>query len=355
MIVPEVGGTGNVSWNQSFASTLYGAIEFGYNQTLGTEAQFGNFWYNQTLGTQTQFGNFWYNQTLGTFAQHTGTCPGTDKMSGVLANGTINCTADVSSAFDNTNIAYFNNTQTWTLAQILQGLTTVRTMDFQSTAGEAFGDIRGGDSDYVWRIGDTTGANRGSLFVFSENTSEFILNNTNLTVDQLPSCNADGEKLETDAEGRFFCGVAVTGTGNASWNQSFANTLYTPLPFDNTNIAYFNNTQTWSLTQTFTSQIIANGGIQTATIDGIGGTGGTIIIEGDPFGSSGIFLNISETRMEIRDSDLDVLGGGDLLLSGGNINVTTSGNLFIGPTRQYWNGTCFNTEVNGVVIMALGC
>lgn len=38
-------------------------------------------------------------------------------------------------------------------------------------------------------------------------------------------------------------------------------------------------------------------------------------------------------------------------------NVYLSGNLSLGnqKIKEYWNGSCFNTEVNGVLVQSIGC
>jgi len=76
-------GTGNASWNQSLANTLYASIIWAYNQTYtsgtfnatydGYNYSYGKFWINQTLN-QTLFNltfiqpyNIWfYNMSDGT-------------------------------------------------------------------------------------------------------------------------------------------------------------------------------------------------------------------------------------------------------------------------------------------------
>jgi len=47
-------------------SSSYTPIKFGYNMSLATQNNFGEFWYNQSTGSFNQYGKFWYNMSLAT-------------------------------------------------------------------------------------------------------------------------------------------------------------------------------------------------------------------------------------------------------------------------------------------------
>jgi len=113
-------GTGNVSWNESYANTLYAGIQWNYNQsipyddynynmsipydnfnynmsdTLGLNASYGDYWINWTTITNismfAHYGQFWYNMSDGTgsvFSTNT-TAFWNTTVEYVIINGSIN-------------------------------------------------------------------------------------------------------------------------------------------------------------------------------------------------------------------------------------------------------------------------
>jgi len=48
-------GGGNSSWNESYATTLYASIDYGYNETVYLETSYLQFWYNQTSAVNINF------------------------------------------------------------------------------------------------------------------------------------------------------------------------------------------------------------------------------------------------------------------------------------------------------------
>jgi len=66
-------GTGNASWNQTYADTLYAGIEWDYNETVATNASivttYSYIWYNHTITANTSifgtYGKWFYNHSDG--------------------------------------------------------------------------------------------------------------------------------------------------------------------------------------------------------------------------------------------------------------------------------------------------
>ena len=105
------------TWNKTYADTLYAGIEWDYNQSDGSTNSSYAYWTNGSL-TST------YNATYAGYAtggvtisyQNITNLPTCNAGEHFFFDGsTLSCTAD---AGDFTNVAYYNNTQTWAEDQL---------------------------------------------------------------------------------------------------------------------------------------------------------------------------------------------------------------------------------------------
>jgi len=60
---------GNLSWNQSYANTLYSGIQWNYNQTTATYNLYGSNWYNHTSSVYDLWNSVWSSTFNSTYAQ----------------------------------------------------------------------------------------------------------------------------------------------------------------------------------------------------------------------------------------------------------------------------------------------
>lgn len=133
--------TGNVNATEVYIGGV-AVSPWLYNQTTATFNLYGQWWYNQTTAAINDINSrFWnrtqsYNNTqIDTLiinnASYTTTfnqtyanilnqqCPVGKVVNGTLTNGTFTCITDATGSTDLTNVAYLNNTQSWTAIQNL--------------------------------------------------------------------------------------------------------------------------------------------------------------------------------------------------------------------------------------------
>jgi len=99
----NVNGSANITGNTYIGNTLVN--ELLYNQTIATYNQYGQWWYNQSLNVPANSVNIEYKNIT-----NLPTCNAGEHL--FYDGSSLTCTADT--GFDNTNIAYLNNSvQTW--------------------------------------------------------------------------------------------------------------------------------------------------------------------------------------------------------------------------------------------------
>ncbi|MEA3329806.1 MAG: hypothetical protein U9Q06_03615, partial [Nanoarchaeota archaeon] len=86
---------GNLSWNETYADTLYSNIQWNYNQTLGTYNQYGKWWYNQT---KPALDKIYWNLSNSQIIPYDSTIP--VNITSTLFARTLNLTTSGGSTFD---------------------------------------------------------------------------------------------------------------------------------------------------------------------------------------------------------------------------------------------------------------
>ena len=229
-------GTGNASWNESHADTLYSAIEWGYNMTTATYNLYNAVW----LST--------YNATYDAFA----------------TNVSINYTLDT---YNNWNTLWSAQTTIWDAVFNTTG-------DDRWSGGGLDGNASSICADDEVLLGngtcqssavyfDDTNTQKGTTgpYLYNDSTN-IIFNETilNETIDMrdndtiIGNCSVDLSCTDVayDSELDYtiiwdtdfntsFADLDQVGTGNASWNESLANTLYSDIQWNyNQTIDTFN-------------------------------------------------------------------------------------------------------------------
>lgn len=173
--------TENVSWNQSFADTLYANIQFDYNQSLASFTQFGQFWYNQTsAGDQ-----FSYNQSL------------------------------ASQLYSDANVSNIG---------VLQ--TTLNGTAIYSTFNSTY-DTATGNSSWNQSLANTLYAT--ITFDYNATIPAQLYSDANVSDIGVLQTTLNGTGIYST-----FNSTYATAVGNLSWNQSLANTLYPAIGYNQT-------------------------------------------------------------------------------------------------------------------------
>ena len=148
-----------------------------------------------------------------------------------------------------------------------------------------------------------------------------------------------------------------TGTGNVSWNESRANALYADItfsynqsaPYDtfnyNMSLAY----DTFNYNQTAGSKIYSDSlnhptiwdALFNTTFDDRDQSTSFNPVNVAYFNNSQIFAGTNTFTPE------------QLYTTG--VNITEEANMSIGASRTSWNGTCLNTYVHKILIQSIGC
>lgn len=127
----------------------------------------------------------------------------------------------------------------------------------------------------------------------------------------LISCDADNEKIETDANGLFYCGVAISGSGGGEANRPLNETVL------NNETGYLTITESWWYDTFATSSSLSNfiGNDTDFSAGKVNGTNGTFDYLGIhnapspcPFGTAMIFTNLSEATCSSFLTTGDSLG-----------------------------------------------
>jgi len=224
-------GTGNASWNQTHADTLYADIKWGYNQT--TVSGFDNTNIAYINNTQTFTG-------VNNFSDH------------ASFTGRIGKTASTADYFDLTNgiDLYYGGDLMFDTKTV--GLST---LDLAAPY-IMFSGVTGCDADNekletsgtgILSCGVNPTGSGGGDFWFANFTGSFDDNYT----DALWSYNQTQPAIDnlTDSYGQYWYNMTDgVGTGNSSWNQTYAETLFAAIDwgYNQTQPAIDNITNTWS-------------------------------------------------------------------------------------------------------------
>lgn len=231
-------GTGNSSWTEAYANTLYRKLGDTINQNNISNlfnnlvtSSIGNDTY-QKIGISFNQSEFNFIQNLTAY-----TCSVGFVVNGVNTNGTVKCVADANSggiiSNASLNIQYLNLSGTNANQNINVGIYNITSNWFKGL--------------FNWIVGANPSAR---YLTFNGSTLDFSESNLNSTIDNRVSRNNtnthnqtyDNLLGDTCPIGQLVNGTLLNGTIKC---QTVTAT------FDNTNLAYKNNTQTFTGTNTF--------------------------------------------------------------------------------------------------------
>lgn len=276
-------GNGNESWNEAYADTLYADIIWGYNQTqAGTAADFTNVAYLNNTQTFTEVNTF---QNI------------------LQVGGNITLNGDMGN-----RIEFWDDPGTDEGIKIYAG--GVEIMKFRESVKDTFNINPSMAYAFVFSLSNYT----EERVLYLDTTQQSFDVNTNL--------NVTGNIFSTSPI-KILEGINLKGLSgrNVTWDEQLFNqtggNITSEWIFANINHSYIqNNPYDYNMSDGYLSEFDYN------MTDGFE-----------------------------ADTDTNFTNGGTMF---GNLNVT--GNLVINSSViQEYNGTCFNTYVGGTLVMSIGC